>query len=177
MSRVGKLAVQVPEDVQVELTKEEIKIKGKLGQLQAKLVNKVSVTFEKDLIEVKPANDSKAARSLWGTFRSIINNMVEGVSKGFEQRIEIKGVGFRASTNGKLLTLALGFSHDIIFAIPEGITVKCEKPTLIVISGPDKQQVGQFAGELIMLRPVEPYKGKGVFREGSYIRRKEGKKK
>ena len=114
---------------------------------------------------------------MWGTMRSLIANMVQGVSEGFSTRIEVKGVGYRAMVKGKFLVLSLGFSHDIYYAIPEGIEIACEKQTLIIISGASKQLVGQVAGELIAFRPVEPYKGKGVFIEGSYIRRKEGKKK
>lgn len=177
MSRVGKLPVAIPEGVQVELGQEEIVIKGKLGELKAALNPLVEVKQEDNAITVTPANDSKAARSMWGTLRSLLSNMVEGVSKGFEIRLEINGVGYRTQTDGKFLTLALGYSHDIKYAIPQGIDIKCEKPTLVVISGASKQLVGQVAGELMALRPVEPYKGKGVFIEGSYIRRKEGKKK
>jgi len=187
MSRVGKSPVAVPKDVQVELNNKEIVIKGKLGELKSPVSGDVKVLYKKaeedsesdggDFILVEPANDSQKSKAMWGTTRNIINNMVKGVSEGFNIRLEINGVGFRAATDGKRLTLALGFSHDIIYAIPEGIAVKCEKPTLVVISGADKQKVGQIAGEIIKYRPVEPYKGKGVYIEGSYIRRKEGKKK
>lgn len=188
MSRVGKAPVIVPKGVQVELTKEEIVIKGKLGELRAVLTTDVKVTYEEGdssgegdaalaRVLVNPANDSKQSRAMWGTIRNIVRNMVAGVSEGYNVRLEIKGVGFRAALDGKLLTLNLGFSHEIKYAIPAGITIQCEKPTLIVISGANKQLVGQIAGEIIKFRPVEPYKGKGVFIEGSRIRRKEGKKK
>lgn len=184
MSRVGKLPVTLPKDVQVDLTDKEIVVKGKLGELRTQILPDVLVSREKsegevssDIIKITPANDDKKSRSMWGTMRSLVSNMVEGVSEGFNVRLEVKGVGFRAAIKGKLLVLSLGFSHDIYYAIPEGITIKCEKPTLIVISGANKQLVGQVSGEIIAFRPVEPYKGKGVFIEGSYIRRKEGKKK
>lgn len=187
MSRVGKSPVAIPKDVQVELKESEIVIKGKLGELKSPISGDVKVVYNKasdnsdedsgDFIQVDPANDSQKSRAMWGTTRNIINNMVKGVSEGFDVRLEINGVGFRASADNKILTLSLGFSHDIKYAIPNGITIKCEKPTLVVISGANKQKVGQIAGEIIKYRPVEPYKGKGVYIEGSYIRRKEGKKK
>lgn len=177
MSRVGKVPVIVPQGVQVTLDSTEIVVKGKLGELNTKLNDLVKVAFTDGKITVAPANDSKESRSMWGTLRNLIKNMVQGVDSGFEVRLEIKGVGFKASTDNKILTLSLGYSHDIKYAIPTGIAIKCEKPTLVIISGPDKQRVGQVAGELIKLRPVEPYKGKGVFIEGSYIVRKVGKKK
>jgi large subunit ribosomal protein L6 len=177
MSRVGKLPVEIPSDVQVDLSEDSIKIKGKLGELTTDLVSGVKVEHAENKVVVAPANNSKQARSLWGTYRSIIANMVEGVSNGFEIRLEINGVGYRAAMDGKILTLTLGYSHEIKYAVSEDINIKCEKPTILVISGADKQKVGQVAGELMKLRPVEPYKGKGVYKEGAYIRRKEGKKK
>lgn len=177
VSRVGKLPIVVPSDVKVDVTAQEIKVKGKLGELSIKKTDDVDVYLEGGKIIIKPNNGSIHARAMWGTMRSILNNMVKGVAHGFSKRIEIKGVGYKAQADNKLLSLSLGFSHEIKYAIPQGIHIKCEKPTLIVISGADKQQVGQVAGELKKLRPVEPYKGKGVFEEGAYIRRKEGKKK
>ena len=185
MSRVGKAPVIVPNDVQVELTGDKVTIKGKLGELTSPITGDVKVTYTPvegneeggNQFVVTPANDTKLAQAMWGTVRSTISNMVEGVTKGFQVRLVINGVGFRASVSGNVLTLALGFSHDILYALPEGVSAKCEKPTLLVISGADKQKVGQIAGELMKFRPVEPYKGKGVYKEGAYIRRKEGKKK
>lgn len=177
MSRVGKLPVAVPEGVTVDVQLDTVTIKGKLGELVTRYTKDVSVQFTDGQIAVQPANDSKRCRAMWGTVRSLINNMVHGVTSGFETRLEINGVGFRAQLKGKLLVMSLGYSHDIIYAVPEGITIKCEKPTLLVINGIDKQLVGQVVGELTKLRKVEPYKGKGVYIEGSYIRRKEGKKK
>ena len=185
MSRVGKAPVLVPKDVEVKMvSSEDIVIKGKLGELNYLIHKEVNVIFEKSdatdtngSILVNAANDSKFSRAMWGTVRNIINNMVIGVSKGFNIRLEIKGVGYRAAADAKYLSLALGFSHEIKYAIPEGISIICEKPTLIVISGFNKQKVGQVAGEIIKYRPVEPFKGKGVYIEGAFIRRKEGKKK
>ncbi len=181
MSRVGKMPVLVPKDVQVQINKEEISIKGKLGELKLPITRDVKVVFEAGTaggqIVVSAANDSKTSRAMWGTVRNKINNIVKGVSSGFETRVEIFGVGFKAAVDTKVLTLSLGYSHEIKYAIPQGISIKCEKPTLIIISGADKQKVGQIAGELMEFRPVEPYKGKGVYKEGTKIRRKEGKKK
>jgi large subunit ribosomal protein L6 len=177
MSRVGKLPVEIPQGVQVNLTEKEITIKGKLGELKAFLVDGVKVVFSDNQVHVSPANDTKESRALWGTYRNNIKNMVKGVSDGFEIRLELNGVGYRSSCDGKMISLVLGFSHEIRYALPNGISAKCEKPTLMVIAGADKQLVGQVAGELMKFRPAEPYKGKGIFIEGSYIRRKEGKKK
>ncbi|MCE3232117.1 MAG: ribosomal protein [Rickettsiaceae bacterium] len=177
MSRVGKSPVVVPKDVQVTLSSNEITIKGKLGELKAVISDEVTVTYSEDKIQVQPANDTTFARAMWGTVRNNINNMVKGVSEGYTVELEIFGVGFKAATDGKMITLSLGFSHEIKYALPTGIKVVCEKPTSIAISGTDKQLVGQIAGELIKYRPVEPYKGKGVFKKGTFIRRKEGKKK
>lgn len=185
MSRVGKAPVTLPEGVQVELGNGEVVIKGKLGELRQALTDKVTVEKTKldeahggkDALVVKPVNDNKESRAMWGTTRNLINNMVVGVSEGFSKTIIIDGVGYRAASDGKILTLVLGYSHEIKYAIPAGITVKCEKPTIVVISGVNKQLVGQVVGELKKLRPVEPYKGKGIKEEGQYVRRKEGKKK
>ncbi len=177
MSRVGKLSIAVPSGVNVNMAEGKISIKGKLGQLSSNLNENVSVTFSDGAIKVVPANDTAHARAMWGTLRNVIGNMVKGVSEGFEIRLMINGVGYRAASDAKFITLALGYSHEIKYAIPAGVTVKCEKPTLMIISGADKQLIGQIAGELMKLRPVEPYKGKGIFIEGSYVRRKEGKKK
>lgn len=190
MSRVGKSPVLVPNGVQVEIANDEVTIKGKLGELKMPIASEVKVTYEDAKpdesaeggdalaqLVVEAVNDSTFSRAMWGTVRSNLNNMVKGVSEGFEIRLEIKGVGFRAQSNDKLLTLFLGFSHEIKYAIPPEINIKCEKQTTIVISGADKQKIGQVAGEIISYRPVEPYKGKGVYIEGTQIRRKEGKKK
>jgi large subunit ribosomal protein L6 len=177
MSRLGKLPVTVPSDVKVELSGQQIMVSGKLGQLSAQLHRLVDVSFADGAINVKPANDTGEARSLWGMTRTVINNMVQGVSKGFEKRLEIQGVGYRAAVQGDMLTLNLGYSHEIRFAIPEGITIKAEKPTLLVINGFDKERVGQVAAEIRSFRKPEPYKGKGIRYEGEFILLKEGKKK
>lgn len=177
MSRVGKLPVEIPQGVQVDLTDKLIVVKGKLGELNFAVVPGVKIVFSDNKVSVAPANDTKEARALWGTYRNLIKNMVKGVSDGFEIRLELNGVGYRAATDGKIINLVLGFSHEIRYAIPPSVAVKCEKPTLIVMSGADKQLVGQVAGEIMKLRPAEPYKGKGIYIEGSYRRRKEGKKK
>jgi large subunit ribosomal protein L6 len=177
MSRVGKSPVVVPKDVQVTLSPTEITVKGKLGELKAVLTKDVTVAYNDDKIQVQPANDTTQARAMWGTTRNNINNMVKGVSEGYTVKLEINGVGFKAATDGKVITLSLGFSHEIKYALPATVKVVCEKPTLISISGADKQLVGQIAGELKKFRPVEPYKGKGVYTEGTKVRRKEGKKK
>lgn len=177
MSRVGKLPVSVPDKVKVEVKGQEISVKGAKGELKAVINSNAKISLTDGKVQVDPANDSKEARAMWGTARALINNMVKGVSDGFSVRIEIIGVGFRAAVEKGVLTMSLGFSHEIKYVIPAGIEIKAEKPTLIVISGPDKQLVGQVAAELHRLRRVDPYKGKGVLYEGKKIRRKEGKKK
>lgn len=177
MSRVGKLPVSVPDKVKVEVKGQEISVKGAKGELKAVINSNAKISLTDGKVQVDPANDSKEARAMWGTARALINNMVKGVSDGFSVRIEIIGVGFRAAVEKGVLTMSLGFSHEIKYVIPTGIEIKAEKPTLIVISGPDKQLVGQVAAELHRLRRVDPYKGKGVLYEGKKIRRKEGKKK
>lgn len=177
MSRVGKNPVEVPSGVTITLTEEQISAKGKLGELNLPLTSDVIVTQEDNQIWVKPNNDSKRARALWGTTRANIANLVSGVSEGFTKKLEITGVGYRAQVQGAKLVLQLGFSHDVEMEIPTGLNVVAEKPTLIAISGADKQLVGQFAANARGWRGPEPYKGKGVRYEGEYILRKEGKKK
>lgn len=177
MSRVGKNPVEIPDGVSVDIAGQVVTVKGKLGELSATLVDDVEVGQEGNLISVNIRNDSIAARKMWGTSRSIINNLVVGVSEGFSRNLEINGVGYRAQVQGKELVLQLGFSHEIRFAVPEGITVQCEDQNHIAISGADKQKVGQTAAEIRGFRPPEPYKGKGIKYEGEYVFRKEGKKK
>jgi len=177
MSRVGKNPVEVPSGVTITLTEEQISAKGKLGELNLSLTSDVTVTQDDNQIWVKPNNDSKRARALWGTTRANIANLVSGVSEGFTKKLEITGVGYRAQVQGAKLVLQLGFSHDVEMEIPQGLNVVAEKPTLIAISGADKQLVGQFAANARGWRGPEPYKGKGVRYEGEYILRKEGKKK
>ena len=177
MSRVGKHPVIIPSGVDVALMGREIKVKGKLGELSAMLTKDVIVGIGDGQVSVKPVDQGKRARSMWGTSRSLINNMVTGVSEGFKVALEIQGVGYRAAVAGQTLTLQLGYSHDIEYPMPEGIKIECEKPTQIVVSGIDRQRVGQVAAEIRNFRKPEPYKGKGIRYVGEWVRRKEGKKK
>jgi large subunit ribosomal protein L6 len=177
MSRIGKKAVPVPSGVQAAVEGQTIKVKGPKGALQLVLHDDVVAKLEKGEIKVDPRFETKRARSQWGTSRTLINNLMVGVTKGYEEKLEITGVGFRAALQGKNLQMQLGFSHDIVYPIPQGITVAVPKPTEVVVTGFDKQQVGQVAAELRGFRPPEPYKGKGVKYSGEYIFRKEGKKK
>lgn len=177
MSRVGKYPVAVPDGVTVEIANDVVKAKGKLGELTAPISSEIDVVQEDNVIKVTPKRDTKKARALWGTTRALVNNIVTGVSEGFTVDLEINGVGYRAAVEGKELVLALGFSHPIRYPIPEGITMKCERPTAISISGANKQVVGQLAAEIRAFRPPEPFKGKGVKYATETILRKEGKKK
>ena len=177
MSRIGKHPVPVPAGVTVQVAGQSVSAKGKLGQLSVNLHDDVSVRQEDGSIVVQPRSDSRRARMMWGTSRTLVNNLVKGVSEGFTVNLEINGVGYRAAVQGKELVLQLGYTHDVRYPIPPGVTVKTERPTAISISGPDKQQIGQIAAEIRGWRPPEPYKGKGVKYEGEVILRKEGKKK
>ena len=177
MSRVGKNPIEVPSGVEVAIKGRQISAKGKLGMLEYEATEDVEVSQDDGKVWVKPANDGKRARAMWGTVRSRIQNMVTGVSEGFTRNLEINGVGYRAAVQGQSLNLQLGFSHDVAYPIPEGIDIKCEKPTAITVSGADKQKVGQVAAEIRGFRPPEPYKGKGVKYAEEVILRKEGKKK
>lgn len=177
MSRVGKNPVAVPSGVDVKIDGVIVTAKGKLGELSFRATEDVEITSEEGQIWVKPRNESKRARAMWGTARARISNLLQGVSEGFTKNMEITGTGYRASVQGSNLNLQLGFSHDVVYPIPQGITVKCERPTAISISGADKQAVGQMAAEIRAFRPPEPYKGKGVRYADEEILRKEGKKK
>jgi len=177
MSRVGMVPVEVPNGVDLDIAEGEIKAKGKLGELTMKVVDDVKVSREDNLVWVKPANDGKRARMMWGTTRSLLSNLVVGVSEGFSKRLLINGVGYRASMQGKELVLQLGHSHEIRYPLPEGIKVDVPNQTEIVISGPNNQVVGQVAAEIRSYRKPEPYKGKGVRYADEIIIRKEGKKK
>ncbi|MDE0797013.1 MAG: 50S ribosomal protein L6 [Alphaproteobacteria bacterium] len=177
MSRVGMVPVEVPSGVDLEIAAGEIKAKGKLGELTMKVVDDVKVSREDNLVWVKPANDGKRARMMWGTTRSLLSNLVVGVSEGFSKRLLITGVGYRAAMQGKELVLQLGHSHEIRYPLPEGIKVDVPNQTEIVISGPNNQVVGQVAAEIRSYRKPEPYKGKGVRYADEIIIRKEGKKK
>jgi large subunit ribosomal protein L6 len=177
MSRIGNKAVTIPTGVTANVEGQTVKMKGPKGALQVVLHDDVTAKMDKGTIEIAPRAETKRARSQWGTSRTLVANLISGVTKGFEEKLEITGVGFRAAVQGKQLNLQLGFSHDINYPIPQGITIATPKPTEIVVSGVDKQQVGQVAAELRGYRPPEPYKGKGVRYAGEYIFRKEGKKK
>ncbi|MGJ4886911.1 50S ribosomal protein L6 [Bradyrhizobium sp. HKCCYLS3077] len=177
MSRIGKKPVTVPSGVTATVDGQTVKMKGPKGQLQFLVHDDVEVKFENGQVKVAPRSETKRARSLYGTARAQIANLVEGVTKGFEKKLEITGVGYRAAMQGKNLQLALGYSHDVVYQIPEGITIAVPKPTEITITGIDPQRVGQVAAEIRAYRPPEPYKGKGVKYAGEFIFRKEGKKK
>ncbi|MFW0776399.1 MAG: 50S ribosomal protein L6 [Rickettsiales bacterium] len=178
MSRVGKSPVAIPSGVTVTVANDEVAVKGSKGELKMKTSPEVNVEVKDSNVIVLPRDKAdKRSRAFWGTTRNQINNMVVGVSEGYTKRLLVQGVGFRAAADKQYLTLALGFSHEIKYAIPEGIEITCDKQTTIIISGFDKKLVGQVAAEIRSLRKPEPYKGKGVRYENEYVRQKEGKKK
>ena len=176
MSRIGKKPVALPSGVTAAIDGQTVKVKGPKGELSVTLVNDVTAELGPDGVTVAPRQLDQRGRSMWGLSRSLVNNLVVGVSKGFERRLEISGVGYRAAVQGKTVHLSLGFSHDVQYPVPEGITVVATKPTELVVSGIDKQKVGQVAAEIREYRPPELYKGKGVKYAGETILRKEGKK-
>ena len=177
MSRIGKRPVTIPSGVTATVEGQTVKIKGPKGQLQFVVHDDVEVKLDKNIVTVNPRVETNRARALYGTARAQIANLVEGVTKGFEKKLEITGVGYRAAMQGKNLQLALGYSHDVVYPIPEGIQIAVPKPTEITITGSDIQRVGQVAAEIRAYRPPEPYKGKGVKYVDEFIFRKEGKKK
>jgi large subunit ribosomal protein L6 len=177
MSRIGNKPVSLPGGVTASVDGQEVKVKGPKGELSHVLVDQIIAKMGDNGIEIGMREDSKDARAMWGMSRTLVANLVTGVTEGFSKTLEINGVGYRAAMKGQTLQLQLGFSHDVDFEIPKGIEVKCPKPTEIVVSGIDKQLVGQVAAEIRRYRPPEPYKGKGVKYAGEYIFRKEGKKK
>jgi large subunit ribosomal protein L6 len=177
MSRIGKLPVAVASGVEVRLNGRELTLKGPKGELNLTAVEDVTLSQGDEGIEVKPVDQSKRSRSMWGMTRALIANMMTGVTEGFNKTLELEGVGYRAQMQGSSLKLALGFSHDVVYEPPQGIQIQAPKPTEVIITGADRQQVGQVAAEIRGYRPPEPYKGKGVRYQGEYIRRKEGKKK
>ena len=177
MSRIGSKPVGIPDAVQVAIDGQTVTAKGPKGELSVVLVGDVTVARTDEGVSVEPVDMSRQARSMWGMSRTLVDNIVTGVSGGFEKRLEINGVGYRATLQDRQLHLALGFSHDVAFAIPDGIEIQCPKPTEVIVSGIDKQKVGQAAAEIRRFRPPEPYKGKGVKYADEYIFRKEGKKK
>ena len=177
MSRIGKKPVTIPSGVTAAVEGQTVKMKGPKGALQYVVPDDIVVKMENGAIKVDPREETKRARAMWGTSRTLVSNLVTGVTKGFESKLEITGVGYRAAMQGKNLQLALGYSHDVIFPIPEGIQIAVPKPTEITITGNDIQRVGQVAAEIRSYRPPEPYKGKGVKYVDEFIFRKEGKKK
>ena len=177
MSRVGQKPVAVPDGIDIDIVDRLVSAKGKLGERSVTLPVEVTVTREENLIWVKPRDESKRARAMWGTSQAIVASLVTGVSEGYSKTLEITGVGYRAAVQGKILNLQLGYSHDINYDIPENIEIKCENQTTIEVSGADKQAVGQVAAEIRAFRKPEPYKGKGIRYRGEQILRKEGKKK
>ena len=177
MSRIGKVPVALPDNVTATIEGSILSVKGPKGTLTMPMLDDISYGIEDGRILVRPANDSKRARSFWGMHRTLVQNLVTGVTEGFTKVLEISGVGYRAQAQGKNLRLQLGYSHDVNFPVPEGIEVKTPDQNTVEISGIDRQQVGQVAAEIRRWRKPEPYKGKGIKYRGEYIFRKEGKKK
>ncbi len=177
MSRVGKYPVDVPAGVTIAIVDGVLSAKGKLGELRLPLTDHVETTVEDGKVSVKPRSNVAQARMMWGTTRANIANMIKGVSTGYAKTMEITGTGYRASVTGGNLVINLGFSHDVVYPVPAGITITTPRPTAITVTGVDKRLVGQVAAEIRSYRPPEPYKGKGVRYDTETIRRKEGKKK
>ena len=177
MSRIGKKPVSVPAGVTASIDGRIMSVKGPKGTLTLQMRDEISYVLEDDGISVNPANDTKRARAFWGMQRTLVQNLVTGVTEGFNKRLEITGVGYRANAQGRKLKLQLGYSHDVDMDVPEGVEVKTPDQTTVEISGADKQKVGQFAAEIRRWRKPEPYKGKGIKYAGEIIFRKEGKKK
>jgi len=177
MSRIGKKPVALPKGVTAAVEGQTVKVKGPKGELNVALSSEVQASVGPDGVAVTVREGAENARQMWGLSRTLVNNLVVGVTQGFTQKLDINGVGYRAAVQGKSLQLQLGFSHDVSYPIPQGISIVCEKPTSITVSGIDKQLVGQVAAEIRGYRPPEPYKGKGVKYAEEFILRKEGKKK
>jgi large subunit ribosomal protein L6 len=177
MSRIGQNPVSVPSGVTVDIAGQIVTAKGKLGELSMTLVDEVEIARSEDSLVVKPRSDTQRARTMWGTTRSLLQNIVTGVDEGFTVNLEIVGVGYRAAVEGSELVLQLGYSHEVRFPIPDGIKIACERPTAVAITGSDKQMVGQIAANIRAFRKPEPYKGKGIKYADEFILRKEGKKK
>jgi large subunit ribosomal protein L6 len=177
MSRVGKYPVEIPQGVQVALAGRLLTAKGRLGELKLQLTELVDAVIEGNHVKVAPRTQERQARMMWGTTRALVASMVKGVSAGYARSMEITGTGYRAAVQGKNLELNLGYSHPVVFAIPDGIKITCERPTAIKVEGIDKRLVGQVAAEIRAFRGPEPYKGKGIRYSDEQIRRKEGKKK
>jgi large subunit ribosomal protein L6 len=177
MSRIGKKPVVLPTGVTASVEGKTVKVKGPKGELKVTLVEEVDASVDAHGVSLTPRKDMDRAAQMWGLSRTLVNNLVQGVTNGFSQKLEIQGVGYRAAVQGKDLHLQLGFSHEVAYPIPAGITITTEKPTMLTVSGIDKQLVGQVAAEIRSYRPPEPYKGKGVRYAKEFVRRKEGKKK
>ena len=177
MSRIGKYPVEIPAGVTIAIADGMLTAKGKLGELRLPLTEHVETTVEDGRVSVKPRSNVAQARMMWGTTRANIANIVKGVSTGYAKTMEITGTGYRAAVQGSNLVINLGFSHDVVYPVPAGITITTPRPTAITVTGVDKRQVGQVAAEIRGYRPPEPYKGKGVRYDTETIRRKEGKKK
>jgi len=177
MSRIGKQPVELPSGVSASLSGQTIEVKGPKGTLSFTATDDVNITVDGNTINVDPRGKSKRARQQWGMSRTMVANLVQGVTDGFKKELEIQGVGYRAQMQGNTLKLNLGLSHDVDFEVPQGVTVTCPKPTQIVVEGTDSQQVGQVAANIREWRSPEPYKGKGIRYAGEFIFRKEGKKK
>jgi large subunit ribosomal protein L6 len=177
MSRVGKHPVAIPSGVEVQMSGQTLSARGGLGTLRLVVSNEVTAAIADGAVTIAPKNDTKHARAMWGTTRALVNNMINGVATGFSVTLEINGVGYRAAVQGNSLNLQLGYSHEIAYPIPSDVKILCERPTLIRISGADRQRVGQIAAEIRAYRPPEPYKGKGIKYSTETVRRKEGKKK
>ena len=177
MSRIGKKPVAIPSGVSVTLNGTDLKVKGPKGELALSFVPEVTASYENDAITILPVGETKRARSMWGMQRTMVSNLVEGVTNGFSKKLEINGVGYRAQMKGSSLALQLGFSHDVDFPVPDGVKIETPDQTTVIISGIDKQKVGQAAAKIREYRKPEPYKGKGIKYAGEYIFRKEGKKK
>lgn len=177
MSRVGKNQIKIPSDVVYNQAGSVVTVKGKFGQQSYTLPELVKLEKNDNVIQITPIDTSMRARALWGTAQRTVENMVKGVSNGFTVTLNLVGVGYRASVAGNKITLQLGYSHDVVYDLPQGVTAKCDKPTELAITGPSKQEVGQIAAEIRKYRKPEPYKGKGVIRAGEFVVRKEGKKK
>jgi large subunit ribosomal protein L6 len=177
MSRIGKKPVAIPGGVTIAVNGQEVKVKGPKGELKHVLVDDIIAKLEDGEIEIAMREDTQKARAMWGMSRTLVANLVAGVTEGFTKKLEITGVGYRASVQGSNVQLQLGYSHDVAYPIPQGIQVVCPKLTEIVVTGIDKQKVGQVAAEIRRYRPPEPYKGKGIRYAGEFILRKEGKKK
>ncbi len=177
MSRVGKNPVEIPQGVAVDIQGNALTAKGKLGVLSLTLVDEVEAKIDDGKVWVSPRGDSASAHKFWGTMRSLVDNVITGVSEGFTRNLEINGVGYRAQVQGADLILQLGYSHEVRYSVPDGITIQCADQTHISVHGADKRKVGQTAADIRAMRPPEPYKGKGIKYAEEYIVRKEGKKK